>query len=88
MAHLRSRSLPVDFSSLSREIDLRTPFRYLGAYMPQSQVLRVQREVFIIGLQSNDSMGVRHRLTDSHAVDCTYSTLRTIVIIGGTSRVC
>lgn len=56
--------------------------------MPQWQVLRVQREVFIIGLRSNDFAGVRRQLTNSHAVDCTYSTLRTIVIIGGTSRVC
>ena len=56
--------------------------------MPQWQVLHVRREVFIIGLQSNDSMGVRRQLTDSHAVDCTYSTLRTIVIMGGTYHIC
>jgi len=56
--------------------------------MPQWQVLRVRREVFIIDLRLNDSTGVRRQLTDSHAVDCTYSTLRTIVIMGGTSRVC
>ena len=56
--------------------------------MPQWQVLRVRREVSIIGLRSNDSTGVRRQITNSHAVDCTYSTLRTIVIIGGTSRVC
>ena len=56
--------------------------------MLQWQVRRIRREVFIIGLRSSDSTGVRHQLTDSHAVDCTYSTLRTIVIIGGTSRVC
>ena len=56
--------------------------------MPQWQVLRIQREVFIIGLQSSDSAGVRRQLIDSHAVDCTYSTLRAIVIIGGTSHVC
>jgi len=56
--------------------------------MPQWQVLRVRREVFIISLRSNDSTGVRRQLTDSHAVDCTYSTLRAIVIIGGTSRIC
>ena len=56
--------------------------------MPQWQVLRVRREVFIVGLQSNDSTSVRCQLTDSHAVDCTYSTLRTIVIFGGTSHVC
>ena len=54
--------------------------------MPQWQVLRVRREVFIIGLRSNDYVGVR--LIHLHAVDCTYSTLRTIVIIGGPSRVC
>ena len=70
-----------------QESELESPFRYLRACMPQWQVLRVRREVFIIGLRSNDSTGVRHRLTDSHAVDCTYSTLRAIVIIGGTSRV-
>ena len=56
--------------------------------MPQWQDLHVRHEVFIIGLRSNDSTGVRRQLTDLHAVDCTYSTLRTIVIIGGTSRVC
>ena len=71
-----------------QESDLETPFWYLGACMPQWQVLRVRREVFIIGLRSNDSAGVQHRLIHSHAVDCTYSTLRTIVIIGGPSRVC
>ena len=56
--------------------------------MPQWQVLRVRREVFTIGLRSSDSAGVRHQLIDSHAVDCTYITLRAIVIIGGSSRVC
>jgi len=56
--------------------------------MPQWQVLRVRREVFTIGLRSNDSAGVRRQLIDSHAAVCTYSTLRTIVIIGGSSRVC
>ena len=56
--------------------------------MPQWQVLRVRRKVYIIDLRLNDSVGVRHQLIDSHATDCTYSTLRTIVIIGGTSRVC
>ena len=56
--------------------------------MPQWQVLRIQRKVFIIGLQSDDFAGVRRQLTDSHAVDCTCSTLRTIVTVGGTSRVC
>ena len=71
-----------------QESDLETPFRYLGACMPQWQVLRVRREVFIIGLRSDDSTGVRHQLIHSHAIDCTYSTLRTIVITGGTSRVC
>ena len=71
-----------------QEVDLETPFRCLGACMPQWQVLRVRREVFIIGLRSNDSTGVRLQLINSHAVDCTYSTLRAIVIIGGTSRVC
>jgi len=71
-----------------QEVDLETPFWCLGACMPQWQVLRVWREVFIIGLRSNDSTGVRRQLTDSHAIDCAYSTLRTIVIIGGTSRVC
>jgi len=61
---------------------------YLGACMPQWQVRRIRREVFIIGLRSNDSAGVRRQLIYSHAVDCTCSTLRTIVIIGGFSRVC
>ena len=56
--------------------------------MPQWQVLRVRHEVYIIGLRSNDSTGVRRQLIDSHAADCTYSTLGTIVIIGGPSRVC
>lgn len=56
--------------------------------MPQWQVLRVRRKVCIIDLRSNDSVRVRHQLIDSHVTDCTYSTLRTIVIIGGTSRVC
>jgi len=71
-----------------QEADLETPFWCLGACMPQWQVLRVRREVFIIGLRSNDSAGVRRQLIDSHAADCTYSTLRAIFIIGGTSRVC
>jgi hypothetical protein len=88
MAHLRSRSLPRRLQLIIREGDLETPFRCLGACMPQWQVLRVRRKVYIIGLRSNDSVGVRHQLIDSHATDCTYSTLRTIVIIGGTSRVC
>ena len=70
------------------EADLETPFRYLGSCMPQWQFLRVRREVFIIGLRSSDSAGVRRQLIYSHAVDCTCSTLRTIVIIGGFSRVC
>ena len=56
--------------------------------MPQWQVLHVRREVFIIGLLSSDSTGVQRQLTNSRAIDCTYSTLRAIVIIGGTSRVC
>ena len=56
--------------------------------MPQWQVLHVRREVSIIGLRSNDSTGVQRQLIESHTVDCTYSTLRAIVIIGGTSRVC
>ena len=55
--------------------------------MPQWQVLRIRREVFIIGLQSSDSTGVRRQIIDSHAVDCTYSTLRAIVIIDGSSHV-
>ena len=71
-----------------QEDDLETPLWYLGACMPQWKVCRIQREVFIIGLQSSDSTGVRRQLTNSHAIDCTYSTLRTIVTIGGTSRVC
>ena len=71
-----------------QEADLETPFRWLGACMPQWQVLHVQCEVFIISLRSNDSASVRRQLTDSHAIDCTYSTLRAIFIIGGTSRVC
>ena len=70
------------------EVDLETPFRYLWAYMTQWQVLHVRHEVLIIGLWSSDSMGVRCQLIDSHAVDCTCSTLRTIGINGGTSRVC
>ena len=61
---------------------------YLGACMPQWQVRRIRREVFIIGLRLSDSAGVRRQLIYSHAVDCTSSTLRTIVIIGGSSRVC
>ena len=56
--------------------------------MPQWQVLRTRREVFIIHLRSSDSTGVLCELIDSHAVDCTYSTLSAIVIIGGTSHVC
>ena len=71
-----------------QESDLEIPFRYLGACMPQWQVLRIRHEVFIIGLRSDNSAGVRRRLMHSHAVDCTCSTLRAIVIIGGTSRVC
>ena len=71
-----------------QEADLENPFRCLGACMPQWQVLCVRREVFIIGLRSNDSTGVRCQLTNSHAKDYTYSTLRTIVIISGASRVC
>ena len=43
--------------------------------MPQWQVLRVRREVFIIGLRSDDSAGVRHQLIDSHAADFTYKYL-------------
>ena len=70
------------------EADLETPFWYLGACMPQWQVLRIRREVFIIGLWSSDSTSVWHQLIDSHAVDSTCSTLRAIVIIGGSSRVC
>ena len=71
-----------------RESDLETPSRCLGACMPQWQVSHVRRKVYIIDLRSNDSVGVRHQLIDSHATNCTYSTLRAIVIIGGTSRVC
>ena len=56
--------------------------------MPQWQVRRIRREVYIIDFRSNDSAGVRRQLIYSHAVDCTCSTLRTIVIIGGYSRVC
>ena len=61
---------------------------YLGACMPQWQVRRIRREVYIIDLRSSDSAGVRRQLIYSHAVDCTSSTLRAIVIIGGFSRVC
>ena len=61
---------------------------YLGACMPQWQVRRIRREVYIIGLRSNDSAGVRRQLIYSHAVDCTCSTLKTIFIIGGFSRFC
>ena len=71
-----------------QEDGLETLSWYLGAYMPQWQVHRIRREVFIIGLRSSDSTGVRRQLIDSHAVDCTCSTLRTIVIIGGSSHVC
>ena len=71
-----------------QEADLETPFWYLGACMPQWQVLRVRREVLITDLRSSDYMGVRCQLIDSHAVGCTFSTFRAIVIIGGTSRVC
>ena len=42
-----------------QETNLETPFWYLGACMPQWQVLRIRREVFIIGLRSSDSTGVR-----------------------------
>ena len=56
--------------------------------MPQWQVRRIRREVFIIGLRSSDSAGVRRQLIDLDAVDCTCSTLRAIVIIDGTSHVC
>ena len=56
--------------------------------MPQWQVRRIRREVFIMDFQSNDSAGVRCQLIYSHAVDCTRSTLRTIFIIGGFSHVC
>ena len=71
-----------------QESGLETPFRYLGACMPQWQVLHIRREVFIIGLRWDNFTGVRCRLMHSHAVDYTCSTLRAIVIIGGTSRVC
>jgi len=70
-----------------QEADLETPFWYLGACMPQWQVRHIWWGVFIIGLRSSDSMGVRRQLIYSHAVDCTCSTLRAIVIIGGSSRV-
>ena len=56
--------------------------------MPQWQVRRIRCGVFITGLRSSDPTDVRRQLIDSHAVDCTYSTLRAIVIIGGFSRVC
>ena len=71
-----------------QEADLETPLWYLGTCMPQWQGRRIRREVFIIGLRSSDSTGVRRQLTDFHAIDCTCSTLRAIFIIGGTSRVC
>ena len=45
-----------------QEADLETPFWYLGACMPQWQVLHIRREVFIIGLWSSDSAGVWHQL--------------------------
>ena len=45
-----------------QEADLETPFWYLGACMPQWQVLRIRRKVFIIGLRSNDSTSVRLKL--------------------------
>ena len=80
--------LHVRLQLIIQEVDLETPVWYLGACMPQWQVHRIQRGVFIIGLRSNDSTGVRHQLIDSHAVDCTCSTLRAIVIIGGSSRLC
>ena len=45
-----------------QEANLETPFWYLGAYMPQWQVLRIRREVFIFGLRSGDFAGVRRQL--------------------------
>ena len=45
-----------------QEDALETPFWYLRAYMPQWQVLRIRREVFIIGLWSSDSAGVWRQL--------------------------
>ena len=71
-----------------QEVDLETPFWYLGACMPQWQVRHIRREVYIIDLRSGDSAGVRRQLIYSHAVDCTSSTLRAIVIIGGFSCTC
>ena len=56
--------------------------------MPQWQVRRIRRGVFIIGLRLSDSAGVRRQLIYSHAVDCNSSTLRAIVIIGGFSHAC
>ena len=46
-----------------READLENPFWYLGACMPQWQVLRIQWKVFIIGLRSHDFTGFRCQLT-------------------------
>ena len=43
-----------------QEDDQETPFWYLGAWMPQWQVLRIRRKVFNIGLRSNDFVGVLH----------------------------
>ena len=46
-----------------QEADLETPFRYLGTCMPQWQVLRIRRKVFIIDLRSDDFVSVRRQLT-------------------------
>ena len=45
-----------------QEVDLETPFRYLGACMPQWKVLCIRCKVFIIGLQLDDSAGVWRQL--------------------------
>ena len=44
-----------DFGNTPRSLFI----RYLGACMPQWQVLHVQHEVSIVGLRSSDSTGVR-----------------------------
>ena len=42
-----------------QEADLETLFRYLGACMPQWQVVCIWRKVFIIDLRLDDNAGVR-----------------------------
>ena len=71
-----------------QEVDLETPYGTLEPACLNGRFVAFDHEVFIIGLWSSDSTSVRRQLIDSHAVDYTCSTLRAIVIIGGSSRVC